>query len=193
MLTVPALTEVDGITVYRDDTHFNRFYALPPAPRVRVDTDGRPAFGLLAYALSEEDRAAHPELGGGGGYLTLDTEFAVTDADRARLTEALRPFVVSEWERLRAGTPEERARPGAADPSPPAVEFGTPTYTAGAVKLDAPASEALVRGRVAEGSRRCWPGTPRCSASTSPRAGPRWSSGPSAATPRSCRSRSPTS
>ncbi|WP_370942052.1 hypothetical protein AB5J62_23385 [Amycolatopsis sp. cg5] len=159
MLTVPAMGQYDGITVYRDDTDFFRFYALPKVPRVRTDEQGKPVLVLVKYALSEQDRAAHPELGNGGGYLSLDTQFDLTAAEIAKLRPQLQSIVDSEWNRLRAGTPEERAKAGATTPQ---VQFATPTYTESKVKLDSPTQNTLLRGRVAEGGSSLLTGNVAC-------------------------------
>ena len=151
MLTVPAFNQYGDVTVYRDDTDFFRFYALPAAPRLRTAGDGTPVLSLVVYALSDEERHAHPELGGGGGYLAFDSAFGLTATELDALRPKLQPIVDADWQRFRSGTAEEQAKPGVAGTtSAPQVEFAAPTWTAGKVKMDVPQSELLVAARVAE-------------------------------------------
>jgi hypothetical protein len=152
MLSVPARTSVGDLTIYADDTDFWRFYAIPLTPRVRADADGDPVFLLLTYALSDEERREHPELPTGGGYLSFDTVFEATGPSLAAARAELQPQVDAEWDRLRNGSEQDRARPGVAGTNqPPRLEFSTPTWTAGSVKLDAPQTDRLVSARVAAG------------------------------------------
>lgn len=152
MLCVPALTEVPGLTIYGDDTDFWRFYAIPNEPRIR-EQDGEPVLLLISYAVSDEERAAHPELPPGGGYLSLDTVLAPTEEQLAEATTALQARVDERWAQLRSGSAEDQARPGVAGTTePPRVDFSTPTFTGGAVTLDAPQSAHLVSARMAAGT-----------------------------------------
>lgn len=158
MLCVPALTETDGLTIYADDTEFWRFYPIPTEPRIR-EQDGEPVLLLISYAVSDEDRAANPDLPPGGGYLSLDTVLAPTKDQLEGAAAVLQREVDVRWEQLRNGTPEDQARPGVAGTgSAPKVVFGTPTFTDGAVKLDAPQSERLVSSRLAAGTPTLLPG-----------------------------------
>lgn len=153
MLTVPAHTEIDGLTIFADDSEFWRFYPVPQGPRLRTDAAGLPVFLLLGYQLSDEDRARHPELPAGGGYVSFDTVLDPTDAQLAAATAVLQAEVDARWHALSNGTPEERARPGVAGTTePPALAWGTPTWTAGQVTMDAPQSQQLVSARVASGT-----------------------------------------
>lgn len=151
MLLIPSIDRVGKITIYADDTHFYRFYPVADAPRLRVDDAGDPVFLLLSYALSDADRAEHPDLPAGGGYLSFDTTFEPTPEELAAVSQSLKARVLAEWNRLRSGTPEEQARPGVAGTSePPAIELATPTWTEGVVSMDAPQSARLIETRVAE-------------------------------------------
>ena len=151
MLLIPSIDRIGKVTVYADDTLFYRFYPVADAPRLRLDDAGDPVFLLLSYALSDEDRAAKPDLPAGGGYLSFDTTFELAEAELAAVRDTLKPRVAAEWNRLRNGTPQEQARPGVAGTSePPAIELATPTWTEGVVSMDAPQSAALVEARVAE-------------------------------------------
>ena len=158
MLCVPALTETDGLAIYADDTEFWRFYPIPTEPRIR-ERDGEPVLLLISYAVSDQDRAAHPELPPGGGYLSLDTVLSPTPEQLTTAAQELQHDVDQRWQQLRDGTPEEQARPGVAGTvAAPKVVFGTPTFTDGAVKLDAPQSERLVSSRLAAGTPTLLPG-----------------------------------
>ena len=151
MLLIPSIDRIGKVSIYADDTLFYRFYPVADAPRLRVDDAGDPVFLLLSYALSDEDRAAKPDLPAGGGYLSFDTTFELAEAELAAVRDTLKPRVAAEWNRLRNGTPQEQARPGVAGTSePPAIELATPTWTEGVVSMDAPQSAALIEARVAE-------------------------------------------
>ena len=152
MLQAPAFSRFrDSVTVWPDDVLFYRFYPMSDGPRVRRGADGLPVLLLVEYALSDTERAANPQLPPGGGYLALDTTLDVPDDALTALRAELQTRVDAEWARLRAGTPAEQAKQGVAGTTaPPAVEFGTPTFTKGAVHLDAPHSAVLVEARVAE-------------------------------------------
>ena len=152
MLTVPAFRNIEGVTVYRDDTSWFRFYVLAKYPRIRLNEEGDPVFLLVKYALSDEDRENDPKLPAGGGYMNFDIEFTVEPEKLENVRLELQEWVDQEWERLRNGTGDEKKLPGVADAeAPPAVDFGTPTFTEGTVRMDAPQSEVLVEARVAEG------------------------------------------
>lgn len=151
MLAVPAFRTIADATVYQDDAVWYRFYPVPNRPRVRLDDAGNPVFLLVKYALSDAEREAHPELPPGGGYLNVDVAFRLTDAQRTAIAADLQAWVDTEFARRRAGSANEQASV-AGMAAPPPVEFGTPTYTGGAVALDAPQSTQLVSRRVAEGA-----------------------------------------
>ncbi len=152
MLMAPAFQTIDNVTIYRDDTVWFKFYPVADHPTIRRDENGNPVFLLVKYAFSDQERADNPDLPPGGGYLNFDVQFAVPEATLEQVREELQEWVNGEWSRLRAGSAEERALPGVKGTrQPPAVELGTPTWTEGTVKLDAPQSERLIEARVAEG------------------------------------------
>jgi hypothetical protein len=151
MLQAPALTTINGVTIFDDDVFFYKFYPIAAAPGIRLDENGRPIFLLIKYALSDEDRLANPTLPAGGGYLNFDIQFDVAEADLTEIRKQLQPLVDTRWQQLKNGTPAEQERPGVADTTePPKVEFGTPTWTGGKVKMYAPQATELVDARVAE-------------------------------------------
>ena len=150
MLAAPAFREIEGVTIFVDDLVWYRFYPIPPNPRVRLDKNGNPVFLLVKYAFSDEDRVRQPNLPPGGGYLNLDIAFDLTPDLLERVRTNLQEWVNAEWNRLKNGTPEERAKPAVNLAEPPKVEFGTPTWTSGKAALDAPQATELVSKRVAE-------------------------------------------
>jgi hypothetical protein len=151
MLLIPSIMQVGDVTVYADDVDFHRFYAIASAPRLRTDADGDPVFLLLSYALSDEERAAHPDLPAGGGYMAFDMTFELTEQQFTAVQTALQPRVDADWNRLRAGTAADVARANAAGAdAPPKVVLANPTWTEGAVTMNAPQSDRLVDARVAE-------------------------------------------
>jgi hypothetical protein len=151
MLLIPAIDRIVDIAIYADDAEFFRFYPIVDAPRFRTDENGDPVFLMLSYALSDEERAAHPDLPTGGGYLSFDTTFEATADELNAIRAALAPRVAAEWSRLKAGSTQDQARSGVAGTNaPPEVALATPTWIGGRVTMDAPRSERLIEARVAE-------------------------------------------
>jgi len=151
MLTAPAFRTIDGVTLFRDNNVWYRFYPIAPYPTIRLDEQNNPVFLLVKYAFSDQDREENPDLPLGGGYMNFDIQFEVGDELLKKVRTELQLWVDEEWQRLKQGTPEERQLPGVAGNEPPTVELGTPTWTTGSVAMDAPQSEDLVINRVAEG------------------------------------------
>lgn len=79
-----TLPEVPGVRVYPDHADHTRFYAVPEAPRVARDEQGRPALSLLVFG-----RGSGPNLKVLGGQVLLTLTLALTDAERQALTAAL--------------------------------------------------------------------------------------------------------
>lgn len=152
MLIAPSVAEVNGVTVWGDDTDFFRYYLMSAHPRVRLDGDGDPIFLLVQYAISDEDRANDPTLPDGAGYVNFDVTFAVTPEEEEAVREEMQTRVDAEWQRRRTGTAEERNSRGVKGTTePPRVEFASPTYTSGTVNMYAPQSTLLVEKQVAHG------------------------------------------
>ncbi len=151
MLTTPAYTEIEGVTIYGDDALFYKFYPIPQAPSIRLDKNGKPIFLLVKYSFSDDERANNQSLPPGGGYLNFDIDFSIPPALLGRVHDQLQVQVNQEWERLRNGTSQERSRVASMSQAP-AVEFGAPTYTDGAVTLSAPDAPELVTGIITEGA-----------------------------------------
>ncbi|MEL6453104.1 MAG: hypothetical protein AAFQ40_00120 [Cyanobacteria bacterium J06623_5] len=152
MLTAPAFRTINGVTIFRDNNIWYRFYPIAPHPSIRLDEQQNPVFLLVKYAFSDQDREDNPDLPAGGGYVNFDIQFDVSDNDLETVRSELQSWVDAEWQRLKQGTPEERKLPAVSGSEPPLVEFGTPTWTTGAVAMDAPQSEDLVSSRVVEGA-----------------------------------------
>ena len=153
MLTAPSVANINGVTVWGDDTDFFKFYLTSAHPRVRLNEQGDPIFLLVQYAISDEDRSDDPSLPDGAGYMNFDATFAVTDDEQEAAREEMQKRVDAEWERRRNGTPEEQGSRGVkGSNSAPAVEFSSPTYTSGTVNMYAPQSEFLVDQHVAQGT-----------------------------------------
>jgi hypothetical protein len=79
-----AVPETPGLRVYPDHADPTRFYAVPDAPRVARDGQGRPALSLLVYG-----RGSGPQLKLLGGQILLTLTLALTDTERTALTQAL--------------------------------------------------------------------------------------------------------
>jgi hypothetical protein len=153
MLTAPAITTVNGVTVWGDDTDFFKCYLTSAHPRLRLDANGDPVFLLVQYAISDEDRLANPSLPDGAGYMNFDVSFQVTPEEEEAARVEMQKQVDAEWERRRNGTEEERNSHGVLGTTePPRVEFAAPTYTGGTVNMFAPQSELLVDAMVASGT-----------------------------------------
>ncbi len=152
MLKAPSIAEIDGVTVWEDDTDFFLFYLTSANPRVRLDKNGEPIFLLVQYDISSEDREEDESLPQGGGYMNFDVTFSVTPEEEEAARALMQPRVDAEWNRRRSGSKEEKNSPGVKGTTePPAVQFASPTYTEGTVEMFAPQSELLVDSQVASG------------------------------------------
>ncbi|MEL7332248.1 MAG: hypothetical protein AAFN12_08360 [Cyanobacteria bacterium J06560_2] len=151
MLTAPAFRTINGVTIFRDNNIWYRFYPIAPHPSIRLDEQQNPVFLLVKYAFSDQDREENPELPAGGGYINFDIQFDTPSDVLETVRTELQAWVKTEWQRLKQGTPEEQKLPGVSGDQPPLVEFSSPTWTTGSVAMDAPQSEDLVLNRVVEG------------------------------------------
>jgi hypothetical protein len=79
-----AVPDTPGLRVYPDHADATRFYAVPAAPRVARDEQGRPTLSLLVYG-----RGNGPHLNLLGGQVLLTLTLALTAAERRALTDAL--------------------------------------------------------------------------------------------------------
>ncbi|MER2600505.1 MAG: hypothetical protein ABTQ73_13380 [Caldilineales bacterium] len=68
MISIPAVAQIEGIVVFRDDEQTNRFYYLPRMPRIAVADNGKPMFTFLRYEMPIERKDKK-----GGGYLVFTT------------------------------------------------------------------------------------------------------------------------
>jgi hypothetical protein len=89
MLLVEKVQMIEGVAVYADDTDRRTFYLLPETPRFRLDEAGRPVFRFFKY----RDPIPREGADAGGGFVVFDAEFAVDEARRERIVEALRQQV----------------------------------------------------------------------------------------------------
>jgi hypothetical protein len=110
------VSDVSGLTVYRDDHRPERYYTFPSVPRLALDSNGAPAISLLLYGK---------KTGGvfkvNGGYLNLTTSLALSDEEAGRLRVILQ-------ERVR------RAMNLAPD-APVEIELVAPAWTSGTVTV----------------------------------------------------------
>lgn len=163
MLTAPAITTVNGVTIWGDDTDFFKCYLTSAHPRLRVDENGDPIFLMVQYAISDQDRLDNPSLPDGAGYMNFDITFQVTPEEEEAARAEMQLQVDAEWERRRNGTEEEKNSSGVRGTTePPRVEFGAPTYTGGTVNMFAPQSELLVDSMVATGAPDLMSGNIAC-------------------------------
>ena len=86
MLSIPAVAEVEGITIFRDDDVKTRFYYLPRTITVQKAPDGSPMFTFLRYQFPI-DRPGEER---GGGYLVLTTSMK---EDPALLERRVKPIL----------------------------------------------------------------------------------------------------
>lgn len=115
-LIIDKVQQIEGVTVYGDDTSFSTFYLVPEAPQFRLNADGTPAFKFLKYRAAV-DRPDGPK----GGFLLFDSEFVVPEEKMPKIMETLTTQVQQEASRLKRDAPP--------------VKIGTITYTKGSVQL----------------------------------------------------------
>ncbi len=89
MLSIPAYAQVEGITIFRDDVEFNRFYYLSRSPRLLKSDDGKPMFTFLRYQFPLN--RAEGELG--GGYLVFTTTLK---EEQQALDSKVKPVLVAK-------------------------------------------------------------------------------------------------
>ena len=153
MLTAPAYTVIEDVTVFVDDLVWYKFYPLASYPSIRLDQNHHPVFQLVKYAFSDDDRQRNPNLPPGGGYINFDIQFDIAPDQLERVRARLQDMVNAQWKQFKNGTAEQQAKIGVAGTTePPQVVFDTPTWTSGKVSLDAPQAKELVNARVAQGS-----------------------------------------
>jgi hypothetical protein len=146
MLQAPIFTQIEGVSIFKDDQIWYKFYPIAAFPTVRRNEKDKPVFLLTKYAFSDEQRKNDSKLPSGGGYLNFDIQFSVDpNVLESRIRPELQKWVDREWERRRAANSAET-------PQSPKVEFGEPTWTDGKVSLDAPQDANLVSARVASGA-----------------------------------------
>ena len=61
--------QIEGLSVFGDDSRRNAFYVLPNAPRFRIDPDTKkPVFKFIKYKLPVD----RPDGKKGGGFVIFD-------------------------------------------------------------------------------------------------------------------------
>jgi hypothetical protein len=117
MLLIPSWRTFPDmrVTAFMDDTRFWKFYLIPDYVSIRRDEAGNPVFLLVEYAFSDDDREADPKLPKGGGFLVMDVEMTVPEADQKKILDVLQSDVNQMWNQLKAaaaagGQPVESAR-----------------------------------------------------------------------------------
>jgi hypothetical protein len=113
MLLIDKVQTLEGLQVYGDDMDPFTYYVVPEQPRFRLDDAGRPVFKFLKYRTPKK----RPDGSFGGGFIIFDSEFAVDEAKRAAIIDALT---------AQAG----RSRPGAT------VKLGTIQWAKGTARLN---------------------------------------------------------
>jgi len=138
MLKIPSIRQIGDVTVYQDDSVWNRFYLVPSRPSIRRDSEERPVFLLAMHHFSEQAREEDPNLPRGAGYMSFDVLFAVDEEARASIERELETFVKDEHRRRRGRG------------NPPEVELAAPLLSAGKVTMHTTQSEHLTTDRLAE-------------------------------------------
>lgn len=78
--------QIEGLSVFGDDTRRNAFYVLPNAPRFRIDPDTKkPVFKFIKYKLPVD----RPDGKKGGGFVIFDCEFVLSDDKMKKVQAAL--------------------------------------------------------------------------------------------------------
>jgi len=119
MLKIDLVHTFEDVTIYGDDTSYNTFYAVPKAPRFRLEK-GKPSFKFIKY---RELRKEGNDLF--GGVCAFDTEFVV-DKDTLEL---VRQKLQSQVDDRHKNEPDGKDQP-------PKVIFAPLTYTDGTVQLN---------------------------------------------------------
>lgn len=97
MLTMTNSLNIDGHTVYRDDTSDKNFYVLPENAVIARDETGRPIFSLIVYR-NDETRIDPSRIKEdvGGGIMTFTVELSVPEAKLRQIRGRLRALVFGE-------------------------------------------------------------------------------------------------
>ncbi len=147
MLLISESRKIDDIVVYQDDADWTLFYPLPSIPSIREDKNGRPIFLLALYHLSDQAREENKDLPRGGGYMSFDVQFALTEAQTTKVRQELQAWVDQEHARRLARMPRGAAR---ASSTPPQVKLADPLLSGGKVTMHTTQSEVLTTNRFAE-------------------------------------------
>jgi hypothetical protein len=76
MLNLDKLQQIEGLSVYGDDSQANLFYVLADQPRFRIDdVTKKPVFKFIKYKMP----VGRPDGSKGGGFVIFDSNFVVPD------------------------------------------------------------------------------------------------------------------
>jgi hypothetical protein len=103
MLKVPSFAYFSDsrVTVYQDDTQFWKFYLIPDYVSIRLDKNGNPVFLLIKYAFGDQDRAEDKTMPRGGGFMVMDVEMRVPEADETKIKAQLQKYVNDTWNQMK--------------------------------------------------------------------------------------------
>jgi hypothetical protein len=94
--------QIEGLTVFGDDSSRTRFYIMPNQPRFRIDTDTKkPVFKFIKYKLPVD----RPDGRKGGGFVVFDCEFVVPDDKEKKIEAALNAQLQQSGVRNSQGQP----------------------------------------------------------------------------------------
>ena len=100
MLTLPAVMEINGLSVFKDDEDIAQFYYLPTKIELVKNSDGTPQFDFVVYDIGDD-----PEDNTSGGYLLFTVSLS---QDKQVIENDVKP----ELQRLvRAAAPDMMSVP----------------------------------------------------------------------------------
>jgi hypothetical protein len=86
MLNLDNLQQIEGLSVYGDDTHPDTFYIIPDQPRFRIDdVTKKPVFKFIKYKMP----VGRADGSKGGGFVIFDSNFVVPDDKMKKIQAAL--------------------------------------------------------------------------------------------------------
>jgi len=149
MLRIPAVRQLDDLTVHQDDAIWTRFYLVPSLPSIRRDKNERPIFLLSIIHTSDQQRETTPGTPRGGGFMNFDVQFAVDNAAREKAVQEMQRWVDEEYARRRTD-PQYKNLQEYAGPTAPKIEIADPMLSGGTVSMHTTQSALLVSGRFSE-------------------------------------------
>lgn len=112
MLKLDTEEQIEGETVFHDDTQPFVYYVLPSQPRYRLEAGGKPMLNFLKYKMPID----RPDGRVGGGYVFFDVEFTVPEAKETKIRQILQ-------DRINQKFPNMNPRPQ--------LQLRSPTYAPG--------------------------------------------------------------